>query len=276
MPALHGLADRPVLLVDQVPQVAGVRRVERRVGDRGGVEQQQALDPGVVDRLRQQHERRDVVRRRRQHQVRVHQLALVPGPLRLVEAGQRSPGRSCRVIVKVHAPSRCGTPLSQSMPVPATAEGRHQPGELGVDRAAVVALVVVLGDHLVVGGDLVAEPQTGDQLAHRVVREGARRPRHRLGQGRRRRAEVDEDEARPVAGRDRVQREGRPVRRRPGRRAAPAAASRPARRSTSGTGSAASPPRRTPAPRPAAPGTAASRGAGRRCTPRAGGPPRRW
>ena len=48
-PALHRLADRPVLLVDQVPEVAGVRRVEVRRRDRVGGEQQQALDPGAVD-----------------------------------------------------------------------------------------------------------------------------------------------------------------------------------------------------------------------------------
>ena len=53
----------------------------------------------------------------------------------------------------------------------AAAEGRHEPGELGVHGAAVVALVVVLGQDLVVGGDLVAEAAPDDERLQRVARE---------------------------------------------------------------------------------------------------------
>ena len=95
-PALHGLADHPVLLVDQVPQVARVVRVEVVGRDRLGLEEQVAADPGVSGVERPRHERRDVVGCARQPQVRVDQLALVAGALGIVEVAGTGVGWWCR------------------------------------------------------------------------------------------------------------------------------------------------------------------------------------
>ena len=188
----------------------------------------------------------------------------MPGPLVLVEPGQRRPRRRAGHRERPRTVA-VRDPVVPVELCPAAGERRHQPGQLGVHRPAVVALVVVLEQHLVVGRDLVAQHLPGDQVPDAVVVKCPLRVRHLSGQrpclGRR---EVHEDEALPGLDADRVQREG--VRVVDGRRAAPAAATRPGRRSRSGRGSAAN-----PRPAPAAPaGTAGSRGAGRRCTPRAG------
>ena len=100
-------------------------------------------------------------------------------------------------------------PLSQSRSAAAAGEGRHQPGQLRVHRAAVVALVVVLEQHLVVGRDVVAQHLPGHQVADAVVAQRRVGVADLLGQRPgRRRGEVDEDEPLPGLDADRVQREG--------------------------------------------------------------------
>ena len=94
--ALHALADRPVLAVDEVPEVDGVRRVERGLRDLVGVEQEVDDDEGPVRPLGEQRERRRVVRRQAEHQVRVGELALVADLLVVVEARERRAVGSAR------------------------------------------------------------------------------------------------------------------------------------------------------------------------------------
>ena len=54
--------------------------------------------------------------------------------------------------------------------VPAAAgEGGHQAGKLGMHRAAVIALVVVLRDHLPIGGNVVREAQAKSQVGKWVA-----------------------------------------------------------------------------------------------------------
>src|SRR5215472_6912468 len=53
----------------------------------------------------------------------------------------------------------------------APAKRRDKLTQLGVHRAAVVALVVVLQDYLPVRGDLVDEPVSGPQVCQRVRSE---------------------------------------------------------------------------------------------------------
>ena len=132
------------------PDPTGRRRPRGRTPGRAtaaGWEQQQALDRGCGPPTAAAARRpRRGPRPRESIRCGWHQLALVPVPLGPVEAGQRARGPWCPVIVNVQAPSRCGTP---AVPVDAGApatEGRDQPGELGMHRSAVVALVVVLGE----------------------------------------------------------------------------------------------------------------------------------
>ena len=146
-------------------QLGGVAGVEVRVASHGVPgEEQEAVDPGPVDRLRPQHEGRDVVGRAGEHQVGVDQLALVAGALRLVQAGQRRPGRGAAqregpgplAVRDAVLPRQAGA---------AAGERRDQPAQLGVDRPAVVALVVVLGDDLPVGRRRRRTGEAGDQVA---------------------------------------------------------------------------------------------------------------
>ena len=98
-------------------------------------------------------------------------------------------------------------PASQSSPAPPRPERRDQVAQLGVDRAAVVALVVVLQDHLPVRGDPVADPVPGAQLGQRVGGEPAVGPGQLGLQRGAVRAEPGEHESAPGGDGDRVQRE---------------------------------------------------------------------
>ena len=88
---------------------------------------------------------------------------------------------------------------------------RHDGDELGVDRRAVEALVVVLDDDLPVRRDLVAQPDADPQLVDPVAIE-VRDALGALAQCRderlRRIGQVDEHEPRVRPDRDRVQRVG--------------------------------------------------------------------
>ena len=61
----------------------------------------------------------------------------------------------------------------------ATGEGGHEATELRMHRAAVVALVVVLRDHLPIGLHVVGEPHTDDEIGERIALD-ARRDRAEL------------------------------------------------------------------------------------------------
>ena len=210
-------------------QLAGVLRVEVVGRDRVRLEEQVAPDPGVPGVERPRDEGGDVVGRARQPQVGVDQLALVAGALLVIETGERPPVRGAR-----HR-ERPGTVPVRDAALPvephrAAAEGRDEPRQLGVDRATVVALVVVLGQHLVVRGDVVGEAEPGHQAGQRVVRQPLAEAGHvgvevaRLP-GR----EVDEDEPAPgLAPPPRAGRSRRRRSRRPPRCAAPSR-SRPSR-----------------------------------------------
>ena len=187
MPALHGLADRPVLLVDQVPEVAGVGRVEVGRGDRVGARRAAGTRSGCG--------RPPAAAARTPPRGRPSTTASGSGRPARPCAGSARPRRAraaatavvVPVIVNVHAPSRCGMPSSQSRPVPPPPNAGTSRVSSGMHRAAVVALVVVLGDHLPVRRDVVGHPQPGDQVAHRVVAEVGGRPGDPVAEGLRRR-----------------------------------------------------------------------------------------
>ena len=133
--------------------VDGVGRVEVRSGHLVGGEEELTGDPGPARAERGEHERGGVVGRQRQQQVGVDELALVPYPLLVGEVRERRPVRRPR-LGEGPRPLAMGHPVLP-VEVPTTTEGRDQVAQLGVDGSAVVALVVVLGDDLPVGGDVV-------------------------------------------------------------------------------------------------------------------------
>ena len=83
--------------------------------------------------------------------------------------------------------------------------GRADPGELRVDRRAVVALLVVLGDHLPVGRELVGVGRHGDQVLGPVRRDDLVEPGDVVIERAAVAGRVDEDPAVPDDDRDREQ-----------------------------------------------------------------------
>ena len=126
-PALDALADRPVLAVDEIPQVAGVGWIERRQRELVGVEQQIALDGRVAwHRGGRGGYAATCSAHEAEQQVGIDQLALVPRPLGFVEAGERPSTPTCPSIVNVHAPSRWGMPVGPVEPGAAAPERRDE------------------------------------------------------------------------------------------------------------------------------------------------------
>ena len=143
-----------------------------------------------------------------EHQVGVDQLALVAGALVVVQAGERRP------VAAAGGREGPGALAVRDAPVPvqpgsAALERRHDPTELGVDAGAVVALVVVLGDQLPVGPDLVVEPAPDRQRLQGVAAQPLGHRAELVGQGDRLvRGQVQEHEPAPGRHSDRVEPEG--------------------------------------------------------------------
>ncbi len=206
-PPLDPLTGQPVLAVDAVPERDGVGGVEPRPVDLVGGEEELPDHPGPPRPERRQHQGGDVLGGQRQQQVGVDQLALVAHPLVVVEVGERRP-LGGPALGEGPGPLPVGY-AALPVKVPTAPEGGHQVAQLGVDRAAVVALVEVLGDDLPVGGDVVdlgrASSQVGQRVAPHALGDGA----ELVGQGRRLvRREVHEDPAAPGVHAHRVEPEG--------------------------------------------------------------------
>ena len=94
---LHALADRPVLAVDDVPELDRVGRVEAGLGDLVGVEQEVEVDRRAIRAaIGDSANDGDVVARQATEEVRVDQLALVVGPARRRRGRGTAPRASCR------------------------------------------------------------------------------------------------------------------------------------------------------------------------------------
>ena len=166
-PPLHRLADRPVLPVHQVPEVHRVRRIEIRAWPSPSGWNRNSLT--IVVRsgpCGQDQERRHVLGAEAQQEVGIDQLALVADLLVLVEPVERHPVGGAAGGEGPGALAVRDAALPVELGAAALLERRDEPAELGVHRAAVVALVVVLEHHLPVGLDLVRRS---------AARRGARR-----------------------------------------------------------------------------------------------------
>ena len=128
---LHALADRPVLAVDEIPEVTRVGRVERCSGDLVRVEQQVAHDPRARRTPRLQVIRRDMFGRHAQQQVGID-LACASRSA----ASRPANGARCDVAVDVnaHAPSRSGC-RRPSEPRATARNAGHEVTQLGCTGA---------------------------------------------------------------------------------------------------------------------------------------------
>ena len=116
-----------------------------------------------------EHERHHVVGRQAEQQVRIDQPALVADALLLGQAGEGGAGGGPAGRERPGALPVGDAVVPGQVGPPTLAEGGDQLAQLGVDRTAVVALVVVLGDHLPVGRHVVGDAGASPQLGQRVV-----------------------------------------------------------------------------------------------------------
>ena len=148
--------------------------------------------------VRPEGERGDMVGGEAEHQVGIDELALVPLLLLGAQARERA---------AIGGAAGGEGPGSLAMGDPALpvelrptslSEGRHKLHQLGMDRAAVVALVVVLHDRLPVGGHRIDETDRSPEIGQRVVGEVGLRFLELVAEGcRSLRIEMDPDETGP-------------------------------------------------------------------------------
>ncbi len=202
--ALDTFADRPVLDVHNVPEVDGVARVEVGRGDRIRMKQTVERDDRAFGALWLQPKRRHVLGRQAAHEVRIDQLTFVPCLLVRVETGERDPvGRPG---LRERPRARCVRDAAVPVEIGAAAvfECRDYSAQLGVHACAVIALVVVLEDHLPVGGDVVLDAPRYPELGQRISPQAFRNLPELLGQ-RLARLQAGKQEPAPRVDRDAMQ-----------------------------------------------------------------------
>src|SRR5438874_3223541 len=168
---LHRLADRPVLAVDEIPEPGGVAGLEVGLVDLEGLEQEMTGDVGVRGAARLQEEYRGMIAGEAQEQIRIQQLALVAHPLVFVQGRECAAARRARPGERIRAGAMHNAAQPVEIRAAALSERRHQLTQLRVHAPAVVALVVVLAEHLPVRGHLVADRMTDPQLTQGVARQ---------------------------------------------------------------------------------------------------------
>ena len=157
------LADREVLQVGAVEQLAPTARCRSRRAIVSGANSQQADDPRAVGRERLEPVQDHVVADEVEEHVRRQHQAVVAAAVLLRQAGQR---RQARPAVEREAADALAVRRAVAGLVErslAALELRQHGRQLGVDGRAVVALAEVLDDQLPVAGGLVRAPRAGDE-----------------------------------------------------------------------------------------------------------------
>ena len=156
-PPVHRLAGEPVLAVRDVPELARVRRAEVRSLGRLGREEPLALDLRTTRSERFDAMGHHVVGVQADQQVREEAEVEDLTPLPLVEAADRHAAglarerHRLREVLELHVPPDPEPVVGEVL----TRVDRGHVAQRRMDRGAVVALVVVLGDRLPVRRDLV-------------------------------------------------------------------------------------------------------------------------
>src|SRR5665213_73851 len=88
-PALHALADRPVLPVHEIPEVDGIGWIEAGLRDLVRMEEKVAVDRGVLGTARPHGECSNMVGREADQEVRIDELTLVTYALVVAQPGER-------------------------------------------------------------------------------------------------------------------------------------------------------------------------------------------
>src|SRR5207302_6073926 len=140
-------------------------RVEVGLVDLEGLEEEMAGDVGARRAARLEDERRHVLAGEAHEEIREHQRALVAHPLILVQRREGAPARRAGFREGVGAVPMRDAAQPVETAAAALAERRHERAELRVHAPAVIALVVVLAEHLPVRAHLVADRVTDPKLA---------------------------------------------------------------------------------------------------------------
>jgi len=199
-PTLYRFAGRPVLTVGQIPEVDGVGRIEVGLGRNVLRKRPCALDMCPVGCERCHHVRHHVVGMQADEQVGVADEVHDGAQLVLREALDRhataGPGErhGLRALDDRHPATHPGAAEFEVL----TAGRRADPRQFGVDGRAVVALLVVLGDHLPIGGQFVGVPGDDGQVLGAVRADDVLQARDVLAEVHVRSAGIDEQPAVPV------------------------------------------------------------------------------
>src|SRR5215212_9343190 len=210
---LYTLARFPVLPVGQVPELDRVRRIETFTLDYLPREQPLALNGGPTRGKGPEAVRHHVVGVGTDEEVG-EELVVVNLPLLSVRKVRQPRGETLPrerhglgVILELHGPAEPDPPRL----VVLAALRRAYLAELGVDRRAVVALVVVLNQDLPVRRHLVAVPGDRHELTGAVVPDHLSQVAHMLLERRRVSARVREQPPLPLSDPDRYERVVGPI-----------------------------------------------------------------
>ena len=167
--ALHPLADGPVLAIHQVPELHGVRRVKRGLGDFLRMKKKVADDVRAVRSQWPQEKSRDVIAGEADHQIWKAQLTLVANFFVFAQAGKRRAIRRPLLSKSVGA----GAMWNSVFPVEIRTAGLLEVGndftKFRVKAPAVVALVIVLHDELPIGGHIVGDAMARSKRGKRIT-----------------------------------------------------------------------------------------------------------
>ena len=154
-PILHTLAYRPILAVDQIPEINGVRRIKAGLVRFMGLEQEMAGDIGALGASRTQDECRHMIACEAQKQIGVYEFAFVSYLFVRVETRECAPHRGTAVREGVGALAVRDPTTPIQIAAAGLAKRRHDGAEFRVNPAAVIALVIVLANDLPICGDFV-------------------------------------------------------------------------------------------------------------------------
>src|SRR5665213_1245878 len=140
-----------------------------------------------------------------QEHIRVHEFALVPHLLVLIQAREGTSLRGPAAREGIGSLTMRDAAIPVQIGAAGFSKRRHQGAQLGVNSTAVVALVVILAKNLPIRGNFVAQGGADAQLRQRIALQSLRNTFYLSGErfGLRWR-QIQEDEPAPAVGADGV------------------------------------------------------------------------
>src|SRR5690349_22205174 len=203
---LDVLADSPILAIHTIPEGDSVGGIEPRCSNLGRMEQEVTDHGGMIGLSWPDGICSDVVGGQADHAVGIDQLPLMTSLLVWIQTLEGTPRRSAGFSERPGPISMRNATLPIQLRPSPVLERRHQTAQLGMHRPAVIALVVVLQDHLPVGPHLVGDPVSRSKLVQGVATQSSGNTAKLIGQVVLRpvcRSQLQKEEPAPGLNRDR-------------------------------------------------------------------------